>query len=332
MRLPLIVLFLPHVALAHGTSKSFAEWRLTARRAELRITFGGHDVAASVPGLDANEDRQLTRSELEARLEVVRRRTIDHTVLAAPAPCAAESSMVDAIGDPVVTEISVRIRYACRDRIERAHFEFHQLPELEPPHVTVGTILAGKTVAQHVFTKEAPAFDLDVELPSLAEELATAALAGLRALVLPATLLFLLGAILFERPRSGALIVGLWTVAYQAGAALYDGMGLLDELARALSVAAVGLELALRKSEAMPKWKLALVPALAFLHGSNVAPVEDTVARAACILAQSAAALVAFAAAAGVGAIAGARAAAYRRPVGIAWLCGAGALTALAFR
>src|SRR5688500_1185863 len=101
----LLALAIPASAHAHGKSKSFAEWIFRTRTAELRINFAGHDVAASVPGIDTDGDKALSPAELEAMRALIGRRTIEHTLLSAsaegaPVPCTAGEAEVRGIGDP----------------------------------------------------------------------------------------------------------------------------------------------------------------------------------------------------------------------------------------
>lgn len=335
-----LLLACPLSAEAHGTSKSFAELILRARTAELRINFAGHDVAAAIEGVDADQDRRLTRDELEASREAVGRHVVEHLLVkvavedgAPQVVCQPEVTGVKGIGDPVVSEVQVRAQYGCSERVGFLHLEVDQLPALEPPHITVATVLAGPTAAQHVFSPQTPAFELDVELPSLAEELGRSALAGLRLLVAPASLLFLLGLLLFERPKAGFGLFAVYLGALLAGS---WGMPLATtpdwlRLCLAGSVALVGAELVARKTDRMPIYKpIAAAPA-AFLHGAAVSVVADPVGRAAASLAQAAIALLLFAGTAVLAVLLGARAGEYRRSVGVAWLAGAGALTALVF-
>ena len=52
-------------ASGHGTSKSYAELRVSGRVVEARVSFAAHDLAAATPGLDADGDGRVTAQELE---------------------------------------------------------------------------------------------------------------------------------------------------------------------------------------------------------------------------------------------------------------------------
>lgn len=342
MRLGLlaVILLLPLPAEAHGISKSFAELILRTRTARLGVNFAGHDLAVAVPGLDADRDRRLTRDELEANVASIGRHVTENTLLkvatedgAPQVICEADNPEVKGIGDPVVSEVRVRVRYECGRRIGFLHLEMSQLPNLEPPHITVTTILAGPTTAQHVFSPQTPVFELDVELPSLTEELGRSALAGIRLLVAPASLLFILGLLLFERPRDGLVLFVVCLGALTAGSWLVPIARTPDWLRLCLagSVALVGVEQVVRKPVRMPLFKPIAAAPLAFLHGAAVSLVVDPVARIAASLAQAAVVLVLFAGTAVIAVLLGDRGSEYRRSVGVAWLAGAGALTALVF-
>ena len=335
--LALAVLAIPAPAHAHGKSKSFAEWIFRTRTAELRINFAGHDVAASVPDLDADGDKALSPAELEAKRELIGKRTIQHTVLSAaavgaPSPCVAGEAEVRGIGDPVITELEVRATWTCEAGIAKVHVESRQLPELEPPHVTVATFLAGKTTAQHVFSTVAPTYDLEVEIPSLASELGATVLAGVRAWIAPSCLLFLLGLLLFERPREVMLLFAIYLAAHHAAGLLFplSPPPSWYGLSFALAVAWTGFELIARKGPAMPKRKPVIGALLSAWFGAVLAPKVDLPNRLAFAIGETAVALVLCAIAAVLSIVLAERIEDFRRPVGIAWLCGAGALAALA--
>ena len=334
--LALLLFATPATALGHGKSKSFAEWIFRAESAELRISFAGHDVAAAVPGIDADQDKQISVAELEAMRELVGRRAIEHTAISAsesgaPLPCRAGEAVVRALGDPIVTELEVRAVWRCDAGLKKVHVEIRQLPELEPPHITVATFLAGRMTAQHIFSPAAPAFDLEVEVPSLVEELGATAFAGVRALVSPAALLFLLGLLLFERPRRALLLFAIVLGALHAA-------GLSSPLSPpprwyvflfSLAVAWTGLEL-IAKRDTMPLRKPILAALFSAWFGAVLAPAVDLPNRLAFALGETAVALMLFALCTVLAVVLREKLDEYRRPVGIAWLCGAGALTALA--
>jgi hypothetical protein len=334
--LAIAVCLLPSAAFAHGKSKSFAEWSFGARTAELAINFAGHDIAASVPGIDQDGDRALSIAELETMREVLGARTLEHTELAAaaegaPVPCAAGPAEVKGLGDPVITEIQVRAVWSCEAGIGRVHVESRQLPELEPPHVTVATFLAGKTTAQHVFTNVAPAFELEVEQPSLARQLGATAIAGAIAMIAPSCSLFLLGLLLFETPRRTMVLFASWVAAFHiAGFLLPLAPRSWYALTFALAVAWAGFELMVRADPKLPVRKPVVAALFAAWFGAVLAPRVDLPNRLAFAFGETAIALLLTAFAAVVGIVLGDRIADYRRPVGIAWLCGAGALAALA--
>ncbi len=333
----LAAVLLPSSALAHGKSKSFAEWTFRSHTAELRINFAGHDVAVAIPEMDVNGDGLLSPVELNAKRDVLGRETIAQTVLAAseegpPLPCRGHDPEVRGIGAPVVSELEVRAVWTCSSRIARVHVESRQLPELEPPHVTVATFLAGKTTAQHVFNVVSPEFDLDVELPSLAQELGASALAGVRSSLAPAALLFLLGLLVFERPKQVFLLFGAYLLAFHAAGLLHplSPPPAWYPLVFALAVAWIGLELIARRAGPMPRRKPILGALLAAGFGAVMAPKVDLPNRLAFALGETAVAVALCAAAVALAVVLRERSTQYRRPVGIAWICGAGALFALA--
>lgn len=253
----ILLLLVPSVAAAHGVSKSYADWTIDGDRASVRVSFAAHDVLAAVAGLDANADKAVSAAELDAMRDAIAKRIVRHTEIragrdSADTSCSAEElPIVRGIGDPV-EEIQVTASFACASGIGALSVRSTYLPELEPPHATLATFSSGSNAAQHVFTPDTPPLELTFDVKPLADELFDALMAGLKANLTWAPMLFCLGLLLSRRGRGMTLVLGAFVLAH-AVVVLVGGPRLpFIPLVAALGVAWIGLETLVSSVETKP--------------------------------------------------------------------------------
>jgi hypothetical protein len=184
-------------ALADGTSKSYSDWRIRGSTAELHVSFAPHDFATAFPDLDVNHDLKIDSAELTTGVERVGAMVVSETELSAARAkgetkerCRAGAPRVIPIGEPL-QEVQVQVTFDCALRIGAFELRAHYLPTLEPPHVGVATIATVDTTAQHVFTRAAPTFVLDLRPAPLASALADSLVRGMKAALTSGLVLFL---------------------------------------------------------------------------------------------------------------------------------------------
>ena len=210
----------PGAALAHGTSKSFADWTIDDRVAELSLGIAAHDLIAAVEGLDADADRALSAGELDDRAEEIGRR-----VASALEVSSGEASFracrpdrrLDVKGVPdgrTIEEVQIHGTWVCDGPIRRIRVRADLLPELEPPHVSVATFTAGDETAQHIFSALRPESVVAFAEPTLSRRLIAALKAGLKATWWPAPLLFCLALVLSRRGRDFSKVAGIFLLAH----------------------------------------------------------------------------------------------------------------------
>lgn len=159
-------------ARAHGTSKSYADWRIEGRRVVGRIVFAAHDVVGARPGLDADQDGALSAAELaEHAAGLSSTLAAGASVTSGEGPCPRTDASLRGVGDPV-EEIQLGVAFECPALVVSARVRARLLPELEPPHVSVATFEGRGLLATHVFTAVDPQVDLQLEPPPLLERLA----------------------------------------------------------------------------------------------------------------------------------------------------------------
>jgi hypothetical protein len=212
---------------AHGTSKSFAEWNIDGATAKLRVNFASHDAFAAVIGLDADGDMKLSAAELEAGRVAFGARTIAATELSiGPAgkrsACVAGEPTVRGIGEPV-EEIQVEATFTCPAIVRELHLVTRYLPELDPPHLGVSTVIAREVTAQHVFAPTTPEFDLVLAPPSFGERLSQSLAAGLEVGVQPHPLILGLGIGVLATTVDGLLAVLFFLIASTIAAVIFEG-------------------------------------------------------------------------------------------------------------
>jgi hypothetical protein len=186
--LPICIVLLAWLnhARADGISKSYSDWTIDGNKAELRVSFSPHDFATWLPQMDTNHDLKIDTVELEPRKGDVGRMVVDNTALSTGGArddpketCIAGAPRVIAVGEPP-QEVQVQVRYACPKRIVALAITANYLPGIEPPHVGVATVSARTITAQHVFTRTAPIFTLELQPVPLHQELFEQALRGAR--------------------------------------------------------------------------------------------------------------------------------------------------------
>lgn len=230
-------------AQAHGTSKSYADWRIEGAQASVQVNFAAHDVAGAIPGLDANGDRKITPKELGASAKKIKEATLGQVRLQAGetpaqrAACAPETVRLEGLTDAAgtVTEVQLSGRFACASRIGAFRLRGQYLPALEPAHLSVATFSGPSLTAQHVFSKAEPEFSMTLELVPLSTELRAGALEGARA----SWLLMLVLGLLIARARFVlGLALGLsWALGLGLGLAVTPTLS--SALSMALSSAAL---------------------------------------------------------------------------------------------
>lgn len=257
-----LLLAVPAIAHAHGTSKSYADWVIDGSRAEMRVNFAPHDFAVEHPGTDADNDQKVSNPELEARkAEILARVLASMKVSAAnqkgaPAtPCVAERPRIVAAGEPI-EEVQVSATFVCEELI--GYFQLHTryLASLEPPHVSVATVTAGEVTAQHIFTAEAPDWELELEPPTVGAALVDHLQRGVRSSA-SAALLLGLGVLCFLAGLRGAApVAGAFAAAFVL--AIFAG-GPRAGFAVAIPVGLAGVEALLPQGVA---WRRAIIAAL----------------------------------------------------------------------
>lgn len=247
----LLAVACPAIALAHGTSKSYADWVIDGSRAEVRVNFSPHDFGVEIQGLDADSDQKVTGPELSKKEKEVLTKVIEATKLEAAnskgqplQPCVAERPRLATAGDPI-EEVQISATFVCPELVGYLRLETHYLSTLGPPHVSVATITAGAITAQHIFTVEAPKFELELEPPSVGAALADHLGRGARSAA-GAALLLGLGVLCFLAGiRGAAAIVGAFAAAFAI--AVFAG-GPHASYVVAIPVAAAGVECMIPKA------------------------------------------------------------------------------------
>lgn len=290
-------------ASGHGTSKSYAELRVSGRVVEARVSFAAHDLAAATPGLDADGDGRVTAQELEDATAALGPHLSAQLAVVAGVerperPCAPEPAEVRGLGSPV-EEVQAELRYRCPTRVGALTLIGRFLPELEPPHLSVATVVGPGVEATHVFSVDAPELTLRFEVPSLGAELGAAARRVVQGLLTPAAVLLVL-ALAFAGGEGGATAVLLFGLGCAAAAGLPAFAGLA--WARAVAIG-LGAGLCVRPAPAVLRagWGLAAGVLVGWGAAAGLQDAEAPVrwgALGAALLVSGAAAALARAAAA----------------------------------
>jgi hypothetical protein len=280
-------------ARADGTSKSYSDWRIHGSTAELRVSFAPHDFATFMPDLDLNHDLKIDTKELEpgrARVgEMVVKETELKTARAKTDPleaCRAGAPSVVPVGEPL-QEVQVQLTFECSGPIGALELRAHYLPTLEPPHVGVATITAPEKTAQHVFTRAAPVFTLEMAPASLASELQDALARGAKAALSISLALFLVVLSIPVPFKRGlglfALFAGVEVLAVVLGKPLAAPLAGVLPFVAVLSVAWAGAEAFVLRPN--PARQLALTACFGLVHGlaaaahaSSSAPIPERIA------------------------------------------------------
>lgn len=127
--MPTLILLL---AIAHGQSQSFAEWRIDGAEAALTLSLERHDLLAVLPALEPA--RVLDRIGRELRV----------------APARVRSATVAFDGERVV--------YVARFELlgTELEIEHRHLPELSPAHLSFASIETPEGRVEHLFGPAAP--------------------------------------------------------------------------------------------------------------------------------------------------------------------------------
>ncbi len=131
--------------IAHGPSKSFADWTIEERTADVRVNFQSHDLTRSQHIGD--ED-----SLIAAVLAGTKLSAADRTG-APEVACAGRANGVTKVGDPV-EEVQVRLHFECPSSIALFTASEQYLPGLSPPHVTIASFTTEQGGYDHVFGPE----------------------------------------------------------------------------------------------------------------------------------------------------------------------------------
>lgn len=134
-------------------------------------------------------------------------------------PCRPGAPLVRGVGVPP-EEVQVRLGFTCPAPIARLRLEARYLPGLEPPHLSIATLIAGSETAQHVFTPDTPVLDLEVTPPSLGAELGEALRSGARAGLRVTAVLFALALAALGGGAGGALRLVAFGAAHGVAASV----------------------------------------------------------------------------------------------------------------
>jgi hydrogenase/urease accessory protein HupE len=152
----LLVVALP--AAAHKVGISRGEYRAEGASLRAKITFARPEMAAAVPGLDANDDGTLTAEEIAGSHDLLASTMLDGLqVSSMQGRCRGEFEQAELTAND---GLAIRLRYQCPEQPSAFHVRLSLLSSLSVGHRHLAAIDTGANAATQVVYEASPEFDV----------------------------------------------------------------------------------------------------------------------------------------------------------------------------